>query len=47
MKFLSTISITFSEETKREGGLASQLFHVSIAGDHPKVMTDNLVYNAT
>jgi len=47
MKFLSTTSVTFSEEKKGEGGLASQLFHVSLAGDHPKVMTDNLVYTAT
>jgi len=47
MKFLSTTSVTFSEEKKGEGGLASQLFHVSLAGDHPKVMTDKLVYTET
>jgi len=43
VKFLSTISVTFSEKEK-VGGLASQLFQISLAGDHLKVMTDNLVY---
>ena len=47
VKFLSTFSVTFFEG-KKGGGLARQLFfHVSLASDHPKVMTDNLVCTAT
>ena len=43
VKFLSTISVTFSKKEK-VWGLASQLFHVSLPGDQLKVMTDNMVY---